>query len=85
MVIVSLFAPARMNRTTNIVVSLTYLASVVASIVGETWIYYILGSVVEVMLLLATARVTWSLAEDAPPSDNNQPTGEPTITQDTGG
>jgi hypothetical protein len=49
-----------MNRTTNIVVSLTYLATVVASIVGETWIYYILGSVVELILLLAIARVAWT-------------------------
>jgi len=60
MVIVSLVAPARMNRTTNIVVSLTYAASVVVSIVGDTWIYYILGSVVEVMLLLAIARAAWT-------------------------
>jgi hypothetical protein len=30
---------------------------VVVFIVGETWIYYILGSVVEVMLLLAIAGV----------------------------
>lgn len=60
MVIVSLLAPARMNRTTNVVVSLIYLASVVVSSVGETWIYFILGSVVEVMLLLAIARVAWT-------------------------
>ncbi len=60
MVIVSLLAPARMNRTTNIVVSLTYLASVVVLIVGETWIYYVLGSVVEVMLLLAIAWAAWT-------------------------
>lgn len=60
MVIVSLLAPARMNRTINIVVSLIYLASVVVSIVGETWIYFILGSVVEVMLLLAIATFAWT-------------------------
>ncbi len=60
MVIVSLLAPARMNRMANIVVSITYLASVVVAIVGETWIYFILGSAVEVMLLLAIARVAWT-------------------------
>ena len=60
MVIVSLLAPARINRTTNIVVSLIYVASLVASIVGETWIYFILGSVIEAMLLLAIARVAWT-------------------------
>ena len=77
MVIVSLLAPARMNRTTNIVVSLTYLATVVGSNVGETWIYYILGSVVEVMLLLAIARVAWTWPR-SPAHDNNAATGEPT-------
>ncbi len=60
MIIVSLLAPARMNRTANIVVSLIYLASVVVTIVGETWIYYILGSVVESLLLLAISRVAWT-------------------------
>ena len=60
MVIVSLLTPARINRTTNIVVSLTYLATVVVSIVGETWMYFILGSVVEAILLLAIARVAWT-------------------------
>ncbi len=60
MVIVSLIAPARWNRRANIAVSLTYLASVVVSIVGETWVYFILGSVVETMLLLAIARVAWT-------------------------
>jgi hypothetical protein len=49
-----------MNRTINIVVSLLYLASVVVSMVGETWIYFILGSVVEMMLLPAIARVAWA-------------------------
>jgi ABC-type dipeptide/oligopeptide/nickel transport system permease subunit len=59
MVMVSLVAPARVNRVTNVNVSLLYLASIVATVVGETWAYYILGSVVEVLLLLAIARVAW--------------------------
>lgn len=60
MVMVSLLTPARINRKANIVVSLIYLASVLVAIVGETWVYFILGSVVEAMLLLAIARVAWS-------------------------
>jgi len=77
MVIISLVAPARMNRTTNIVISLIYAASVVVSVVGETWIYYILGSVVEVMLLLAIARVAWTWPR-SPAHDTNPAAGEPT-------
>jgi hypothetical protein len=60
MVAASLLAPARINRTTNVVVSLLYVVSVVLSILGETWVYFILGSVVEVALLLTIARVAWA-------------------------
>ena len=60
MVIVSLLAPAKTNRTTNIIASLIYAVSVGLSLVGETWIYYILGSIVEVILLLAIARTAWT-------------------------
>ena len=60
MVILSLTLPARMNRTTNIIVSLAYAASVVVTMVGESWIYYLIGSAVEVVLLLAIARVAWT-------------------------
>ena len=60
MVVVSLVAPARVNRVANVVVSLIYVASIVATVVGETWTYYILGSAVEVVLLLAVARIAWT-------------------------
>ena len=63
MVLVSLLAPARANRVANVVVSLLYAASIVTTIVAETWIYYLLGSVVELMLLLGIARVAWAWPE----------------------
>jgi hypothetical protein len=65
MVIMSLLAPARLNRPANIVVSVLYAASVVLSAVGETWIYYLLGSAVEVLLLLAIARLAWTWPKSA--------------------
>jgi Family of unknown function (DUF6326) len=60
MVVFSLLAPARLNRRVNIVVSVIYGASVIASMIGESWAYYIIGSVVEVLLLLTIARVAWT-------------------------
>jgi hypothetical protein len=74
MVAFSLIAPARYNRPTNLVVSLLYALSVVASAVGETWAYYILGSVIEVLLLLGIAGVAWfwpsiPAAPEAPQSE----------------
>ena len=67
MVVVSLLARPTVNRTINIVVSLLYLATVVAASIGEEWLYYLLGSVVEGILLLGIARVawTWPQASDA--------------------
>ncbi|HET9646997.1 MAG TPA: DUF6326 family protein [Microlunatus sp.] len=59
MISFSLIAPTRFNRPVNIVVSTLYAASVVASAVGETWAYYILGSVVETVLLLTVAGIAW--------------------------
>jgi hypothetical protein len=60
MVVVSLVAPARVNRLANVVVSLLYVATILATLVGETWVYYFLGSAVEVVLLLTVARTAWT-------------------------
>lgn len=60
MVVVSLLARPTVSRPINIVVSLLYLATVAASSIGEEWLYYLLGSVVEGILLLGIARVAWA-------------------------
>ncbi len=59
MVVLSLVLRPRANRITNIAVSLLYAVSIVASCIGETWLYYFVGSAVEVVLLLAIARTAW--------------------------
>ena len=60
MVVLSLVLKPRVNRIINIVVSLLYMISIIVSCIGETWTYYILGSVVEAILLAAIARVAWT-------------------------
>lgn len=60
MVAVSLVAPARVNRIAQLVVSLAYIMTIVGSAIGESWVYYLLGSAVEVILLLGVAKVAWS-------------------------
>ena len=47
MVGLSLVLRPRLNRLLNIVVSLVYAVTVIASCIGETWVYYIVGSLVE--------------------------------------
>ena len=60
MVVLSLLLKPRVNRIINIVVSLLYAISIIVSCIGETWAYYIIGSIVEAMLLVAIARVAWT-------------------------
>ena len=56
MVVLSLLLGPRVNRTTNIVVSVFYAVSVIVSCIGEHWAYYVVGSAVEVVLLVGIAR-----------------------------
>ena len=59
MVILSLLLTPRVNRRVNIVVSLVYLITIIGGCIGETWVFYFLGSFVEVILLVAIARIAW--------------------------
>jgi hypothetical protein len=59
MVVLSLVLRPRVNRIVNIVVALVYAVSIIASCIGE-WNYYILGSAVEVVLLVAIVRTAWT-------------------------
>jgi hypothetical protein len=60
----SLVLRPRVNRILNIVVAVFYGASIIASCIGEAWAYYLLGSAVEVVLLVAIVRTagTWPTA-----------------------
>jgi hypothetical protein len=60
----------RVNRVANIVVSLVYLVTVIGAAIGETWAYYLIGSVVEVVLLalIALTAWRWPRADVTPPS-----------------
>ena len=59
MVVLSLLLKPRVNRITNIVISFLYVITIIGSSIGEQWAYYILGSVIEVILLAAIARTAW--------------------------
>ncbi len=59
MVVVSLLTPAELNRRLNIGVSIFYAVTIAVLCIGESWIYYLLGSFFEVALLLLVARTAW--------------------------
>jgi hypothetical protein len=46
-------------------VELRHAASVAVSCIGEEWIYYLLGSAGEVVLLLVIARIAWAWPKQA--------------------
>ena len=66
MVFLSLVLRPRVNRIVNIVVALVYAVSIIASCIGEEWIYYFLGSAVEVVLLVAIVRTAWTWSKETP-------------------
>ncbi len=51
----SLLLPRRINRPAQLALSGIYAVTIVASMVGESWAYYLIGSVVELVLLAAIA------------------------------
>jgi hypothetical protein len=59
MVFLSLVLPARVDRIANIALSVIYALTIIAGAIGE-WNYYILGSAVEVTLLVAIVYYTWT-------------------------
>jgi glucose-6-phosphate-specific signal transduction histidine kinase len=59
MVVLSLLLKPRVNRIINIVVSLFYMINIIVLCIGEDWAYYILGSLIEAILLVTIARSAW--------------------------
>ena len=59
MVVLSLMLRPRLNRMFNLVVSLVYAVTIIASCIGETWVYYFLGSLIEVALLGTIVLTAW--------------------------
>ena len=51
MIFLSLALKAKANRWTNIVVGVLYILVVIGNVIGEFWAYYLLASVVEIVLL----------------------------------
>lgn len=59
MIFLTMVLPRGINRAANIVLAALYILTIAASCVGETWIYFWIGSLLEVALLLEVARRAW--------------------------
>ena len=59
MIVLSLVLPARPLRVVSLILAPVYALTIIGSCLGETWWYYLLGSAVEVVLLLVIVRTAW--------------------------
>jgi len=62
MVYLTMVMPRRLNRIVSIVVASIYAITIAVSSVGE-WVYFVLGSLVEVVLLTLVIRLAWTWRE----------------------
>lgn len=90
MVAACLVLKPRINRMANIVVSLVYLVTIIGSAIGETWVYYFIGSAVEVVLLAIIARTAWAwpradISSESPIAENKELRRAGPVTTSTGG
>lgn len=59
MVVGSLTLPYRLNRLTNLSLAPIYALTIITGMIGETWVYYLMGSGVEIVMLVVIARVAY--------------------------
>lgn len=59
MVFLSLVLRAKVNRWVNIIVAFGYILVSIGNIIGETWAFYIFGSVIEIVLLALIIGYAW--------------------------
>ena len=72
MIIVLLRARPPLNRIANLIVSILYAVSIVALSIGEQWVYHLLGSAFEVVVLVAIARAGWTWRVISPQVTNDR-------------
>ena len=59
MVFLSLVLPVKANRWTNIIVGILYIVVTLGMTIGESYAFYIFGSIVETVLLLLIVVYAW--------------------------
>ena len=79
-----LVLPPRLNRIVNIALATLYAVSIVAAAVGE-WSYYVLGTLVESVLLAAVVFYAWTWPKEIGRTDEstNAPVGVTRHTKQT--
>jgi hypothetical protein len=64
MVFLSLALPVKANRWTNIIVGIFFIVVTLGMTIGESYVFYIFGSIVETVLLLLIVVYAWKWPTD---------------------
>lgn len=67
MVFLSLVLSARVTRWATMVLAIAYLLTIVGGMVGESYLYYLFGSALEVLLLVTMIGYAWTWPKLAGP------------------
>lgn len=59
MIFLSLVLKPKVNRWTNIIVSMLYFVTMLGACIGETWSFYIFGTIIESLLLFLIIWYAW--------------------------
>jgi hypothetical protein len=59
MIFLSLTLKAKANRWTNIIVGILHILLAIANVIGETWAFYIFGTIAEIVLLSLIVWNAW--------------------------
>ena len=59
MIFLSMTLKAKANRLTNIIMGILHILLAIANAIGETWAFYIFGTIAEIVLFLLIIRYAW--------------------------
>ncbi len=59
MIFLTLVLPRQINRWANVILAVVYIITIAGGAAGETWVYYLMGSAVEVILLAILVWRAW--------------------------
>jgi hypothetical protein len=65
MIFLSLILPSRMNRWTNITAGVVLTLVNISNVLGETWVYYWVFGILEILITLLIVRYAWKIPEIA--------------------
>ncbi len=66
MIFLSLVLPSRVNRWTNIAAGVVFTLVNIANVIGESWVYYWVFGILEVLITSLIVRYAWKSPEITP-------------------